>query len=66
MVRQVFAGLFQQSKVYSGFDFGSCLFYQLDGSVIRGEEGWSGMPGEEDQRAFLSLLSKIVKYNKIK
>ena len=66
MVRQVFAGLFQRSKVYSGFDFGICLFYQLDGSVIRGEGGWSGMPGEEDLQAFLSLLGKIVKYNKIK
>ena len=62
----MFAGLFQQSKVYSGFDFGICLFYQLDESVIRGEGGESDMPGEETPRAFLSLLGKIVKYNKIK
>ncbi len=66
MVRQVFTVEFAQSKADNGFDFGICLFYQLDGSVIRGEGGWSGMPGEEDLRAFLSLLGKIVKYNKIK
>ena len=48
------------------FNLGICLFYQLDESVIRGEGGESDMPGEETLRAFLSLLGKIVKYNKIK
>lgn len=66
MVRQVFTGEFRKSKGYSGFDFGICLFYPLDESVDKGEEGESGMPGEETLRAFLSLLRKIVKYNKIK
>ena len=61
MVRQVFTVEFAQSKADNGFDFGICLFYPLDESVIRGEAGWSGMPGEETLRAFLSLLRKVVK-----